>query len=184
MSKRFKKDSLNFDYLSRTFSYDEVIGELYWSDTRPQEDFKSKESYTRYLKHKAGKVAGNLREVTENLVYRYVSIHEIRIYAHHIVWYLKHKRWPFPMIDHIDGNGLNNKMENLRECISEENQKNTRMYKSNSSGVTGVSWREDRAGFVAYIGNKSLGQKLDLLEACCRRKSAELNEGYSERTGK
>lgn len=184
MTKRFKKDSLDFNYLNKTFKYDETTGELYWSETRPSEDFKNKESHTRYLRHKVGKVAGNLRKVTENLTYRYVSIHDIRIYAHHIIWYLKRGRWPFPMIDHIDGNGLNNRVENLRECDSEDNQKNTKMYLNNSSGVTGVSWREDRDGFVCYIGNKFLGQRLDLFEACCRRKAAELSEGYSERNGK
>lgn len=42
-------------------------------------------------------------------------------------------------IDHADGNKLNNKRSNLRQCSQAENARNTKLAKNNSSGFKGVS---------------------------------------------
>lgn len=42
-------------------------------------------------------------------------------------------------IDHVDGNKLNNKRCNLRQCSQAENSRNTKLAKNNSSGFKGVS---------------------------------------------
>ena len=185
MSNKFKKERFTLDYIKQTFEYDPSAGVVLWATSRPDSDFKNRGSHVRFLRHKAGKIAGVQRKVTDNLVYQYINVHDTHIYAHHIAWFIVYGRWPYPMLDHIDGNGLNNRIDNLVECVSRENQKNTKMYKSNKSGVTGVTWQGDsRIGFTAYIGHKNLGSSLDLFEACCRRKSAEIAHGYSERNGK
>lgn len=181
---KHKKERFSLEYVRKCFNYEPDTGILRWSEERPKEDFKSKESYTRYLKHKVGTIAGSPRKVTENLTYQYLSIHSTHIYAHHIVWFLEHGKWPDPMLDHIDGDGSNNRLSNLRECVSKDNQKNTKKYKSNSSGVTGVSWAGGRKYFTAYIGQDNLGCCLTLFEACCRRKAEEIKRNYSERNGK
>jgi len=46
-------------------------------------------------------------------------------------------------IDHIDGNALNNKIENLRLVTRAINQRNVKKKKSNSSGFSGV-WFEEK----------------------------------------
>lgn len=43
-------------------------------------------------------------------------------------------------VDHIDGNGFNNKIENLRECTISINNRNKKKGRNNSSGVTGVKY--------------------------------------------
>ena len=51
------------------------------------------------------------------------------------------------IVDHIDGNGLNNQRGNLRICSNSENILNVRELQSrNSSGVSGVNWckREEK----------------------------------------
>jgi hypothetical protein len=42
-------------------------------------------------------------------------------------------------IDHINGNGLDNRRENIRVCTLAENNRNRRSYKNNRIGFKGVS---------------------------------------------
>src|SRR4051812_15297424 len=44
------------------------------------------------------------------------------------------------VIDHVDGNGLNNQKNNLRSCTQSENTKNARKYAFASSIYKGVSF--------------------------------------------
>ena len=45
-------------------------------------------------------------------------------------------------IDHIDGNTLNNKIENLRECTLEQNSWNSKISKANTSNFKNVNWHK------------------------------------------
>ena len=50
-----------------------------------------------------------------------------KVYAediHRLVWALCKARWPVGTIDHINGNPLDNHIENLRECSLSENRCN------------------------------------------------------------
>ena len=46
------------------------------------------------------------------------------------------------LIDHIDGNPLNNTRPNLRECSNAENLMNKGKYANNKSGYKGVIWHK------------------------------------------
>lgn len=54
-------------------------------------------------------------------------------------------------IDHINGNGLDNRRENLRLATARENAANSRMYRTNTSGYRGVHWNKERRKWVASI---------------------------------
>lgn len=57
--------------------------------------------------------------------------------------------------DHIDGDGLNNQRDNLRLASRSEQQANTRVYNTNTSGYRGVSLNKRTGKYVAYVGHGS-----------------------------
>lgn len=59
------------------------------------------------------------------------------------------------VVDHIDGNTLNNTKRNLRICTQLENQKNrNNLNKNNTSGFRGVSWDKARNKWTAQLSLK------------------------------
>jgi hypothetical protein len=61
-----------------------------------------------------------------------------KYYAIHKLVYLLHKGILPKYVDHIDGNKLNNNIENLREATATQNAQNRKIHKNNTSGVKGV----------------------------------------------
>lgn len=55
------------------------------------------------------------------------------------------------IIDHLDGNGLNNTKKNLRRCSQQENIRNSRKRRGTSSRYKGVSWDKREKKWSAYI---------------------------------
>ena len=54
-------------------------------------------------------------------------------------------------VDHIDGNSLNNKIENLREANRSENVCNIGIKKTNTSGYKGVHWDKARNKWMVTV---------------------------------
>lgn len=55
------------------------------------------------------------------------------------------------MVDHEDGNGLNNQRSNLRLATGVENSRNRRIRRDNVSGFKGVCWHKATARWVSQI---------------------------------
>lgn len=69
----------------------------------------------------------------------------------HMHWYIL-RLPPGLVIDHINGNRLDNRKENLRVCTKADNNKNRRLVKVNaSSQFKGVTWRAHARAWKAYI---------------------------------
>jgi len=75
--------------------------------------------------------------------YRKVKFDKQQFYTHQIVFLLAHGYIP-QYIDHVDGNGLNNRVENLRPCTKSENCYNSAIPKTNKSGVKNVEWSKQK----------------------------------------
>lgn len=78
-----------------------------------------------------------------------------RVYkAHRLAWLYMNGSLP-EMIDHINGNRADNRMENLRVCDRFSNMWNMKKSVRNSSGVKGVSWNNQLSKWKAQITIKN-----------------------------
>jgi len=60
-------------------------------------------------------------------------------------------RDPQTLADHVNGNGLDNRRDNLRACTHSENTRNCSRNSWNKSGFKGVSWCKSSGKYRAYI---------------------------------
>lgn len=83
---------------------------------------------------------------------------------------MHHKILP-EVVDHIDRDKLNNKIENLRAATHSENHLNCTIHSSNSSGYRGVCYQKNRGDkpWRAYLKEKSLGYFSTAIEAAKAR---------------
>ena len=86
----------------------------------------------------AGKAAGT---ISTSHGYRNLHVEGKLYLAHRMIYLYCHGYLP-PVIDHIDTDKLNNRIENLRPATMEQNGYNSRMGKNNTSGIKGVSWHK------------------------------------------
>lgn len=93
------------------------------------------------------------------------------------------------VVDHINGNPLDNRKSNLRVCSQAENTRNARLRTNNKTGVRGVYWDKCRELWAAKISanNKTitLGRFATIEEATYARRSAEnrIHGGFSALEG-
>ena len=103
------------------------------------------------------------------------EINSVTYYIHRLV-FLYHNGYMPKAIDHIDGNPLNNKIENLRACSQAENMQNYKKPKTNTSGIKNVSWasRQKKWHVRVKSGNKDchIGFFDSKFEAACAAYSA------------
>ena len=117
------------DYLKQLFTYKD--GDLLWRGHRKGAKWNA--------------VAGTVNSNG----YRRVSVDYKLYYVHQLIYFFHHGYIP-KKIDHIDGDRLNNKIENLREVTDSENMQNARKRTDNSTGFKGVSLTRNKR-FRAYI---------------------------------
>ena len=81
------------------------------------------------------------------------------------------------IVDHINHNPLDNRKSNLRICTNQENIFNSKIAKTNKSGVKGVYWDTSRNKWHAQIcidnKTKDLGRFTNIEDAIKVRKESE-----------
>lgn len=93
-----------------------------------------------WVSKKVGDHAGTFDRTTG---YWKTSVNGKSFLVHRIIWSLFNGEIPAGMvIDHIDRNPENNKIDNLRLVTAIINSRNSSMYSTNSSGTTGVCYWE------------------------------------------
>lgn len=132
-----------------------------------------------WIKRTSNRISvGDVAGVVDKHGYLVVRFKNKLYKSHRICFYLFYKRWPEKFIDHIDGNKLNNRIENLRDVSRTVNNRNHGLFNTNHSGKTGVSFCLYHNKWVSYIDvngkRKNLGYSKDFNTAIKKRKDAEI----------
>lgn len=168
---------IDVNYLNELLYYNEDEGRLYWKERPYSKCFNS-----RYANKPFGTVGVR--------GYYVGSVDNRNYYEHRIIavmfGILKDISSNF-QIDHIDGNPLNNKLENLRAVTHSGNGKNQKMNINNTTGRTGV-WVTPSGKYSAEIVSEGVKYKLGtfetLEEASDARLKAEMKHGFHENHGR
>ncbi len=116
--------------------------------------------------------------------YRSFVLNHKRYYTHRVAWEMVNGPIPDGLcIDHIDGNGLNNQLSNLRVTTLSLNQRNRCIPKNSRTGVIGVV-HHTRGGFSVYCVGKYVGYFKSFDDAVSARKNAEKLNQYHENNGR
>lgn len=67
------------------------------------------------------------------------------------------------MVDHIDGDGLNNRWDNIRAVTQLQNNHNRRIDKSSTTDIKGISWYDNKKTGTGYLARISINYK----RICC-----------------
>lgn len=128
------------DELKSILRYEPETGLFYW-----------RVSYSRAVK--IGSVAGTRWKSPKNRVtYLRIQIKGKVYRAHRLAFLYKTGKIP-KIIDHDDGDGLNNAWNNLKDATNEQNLHNAKISSTNTSGVKGVYWNKREGKWYARVAH-------------------------------
>lgn len=99
---------------------------------------------------KVGQRAGTLVKTARGGPRRNIKVLGRLYKEHHLAWLYVHGVWP-EMLDHKDGNGTHNWIENLRPCTLGQNNANRKLDRRSNSGYKGVVLHKVSGRWRAYI---------------------------------
>jgi hypothetical protein len=101
---------------------------------------------------RAGKLAGSV----SSHGYLIIKLGRKQYRANRLAWFLTHGEWPGGEVDHIDGDPLNNRLNNLRVVDRAGNSQNRRKaHRDNASGLLGATWNKQHKRWQAkLVANK------------------------------
>lgn len=153
--------------LHEMFNYSPDTGILVWK--------------AKFPRRKIGDAVGYVFRNHGGKKYLRVRINNRQYLVHRIIYTFIHGKI-LHEIDHIDGDGMNNKKSNLRDVQHKENQKNKRLYSKNVTGVHNVSidHRNGHYRSAIAVNHKRfrLGSFVEIWDAICAKKSAENKHGF------
>ena len=130
----------------RLFEYKD--GLLFWKE-RPKYSRKPKGDM------QAGTASGH--------GYKKITFNQKQFYVHQLIFLMQHGYIP-DLIDHIDGDTNNNKVENLRVSNHSFNACNSKTRSDNTSGHKGVVWSKACQKWMARVQFQNKSKHLGVFE--------------------
>jgi len=127
----------DLDILNHYFHYSHETGELKWKNPSSK-------------KTRTGNIAGSKGSDG----YIVVNLHKIHYPVHRIIWKMTTKSDPERLIDHINGDRSDNRIENLREAEFWQNLCNRGKNKNNTSGIKNICFDKNKGLWFGSLGKK------------------------------
>ena len=98
-----------------------------------------------------------------------------KIYRNHRLIFLMIYGYLPKVVDHINGNISDNRIENLRQATYSQNSMNAKLSLSNVSGIKGVSWASKQNKWLASIKINCKSKHVGYYENIEQAKNAVIN---------
>jgi len=132
---------------------------------------------------KVGEIAGSL----DKNKYILISIDGIVYKAHHLAILYMTGKYPTIECDHKNGIRDDNRFKNIQECGRQINMMNKKIYKNNSSKISGVHWSNRESKWISRIQTKGkrifLGSFENIEDAKNAKRNAEKKYNFGENHG-
>lgn len=173
---------IEIEKLRIAINYDPITGLCAWRN-RPIEHFYRRQDWITWNKRMAGKRVGAIANIHGQDVMVF-SFGGKNMRLHRAIWAITYDEWP-NIIDHINGNPLDNRLENLRNTDLLGNARNQR--KRDGKGFpSGITMRSGnyRVRVRARNKNHNIGTFADFEIALEARDFAMELAGYAPHHGK
>ncbi len=163
LTQEILRERLHYDLLSGVFTWREDIALV-----------------------KKGDIAGGPFHVSGKS-YISIGINRKKYQAHRLAFLYVLSEFPENQVDHINGNGLDNRWINLRKADSKKNAMNRRLPANNTSKIIGVYFQKKENIWTAQVKinqkNIYLGCFKNKDDAVKARKKAEIKYGFHPNHG-
>lgn len=166
MKLKKKQKKISPSILRNLLEYNSHTGSLFWKKRPDNKTFNK-----RFSQKEAGTIAVFPKT---NSTYRLVTIYKKTYYAHHIIFAIVNDFYPSDvnmLIDHEDGDSLNNRLSNLRLATNRQNLFNRKLNKNNKSGKRGIFFNKRTNKYIAFLSHTYLGSFNSLEEGAIKRES-------------
>lgn len=122
------------------------------SELKQYLDYNPETGLFTWIKKKAAwQKAGSLAGTVHHEGYVVIGFNYKAYPAHRLAWLFVHGSFPKTELDHINRIRTDNRMSNLREVTTQQNQFNLTKRKKTTSKYIGVSWNTRLQKYVAQI---------------------------------
>ena len=171
-------------FIKEVIDYNPDTGEAWWKERPGNNKFNSTKAGKKIIvKPSSGGAPRHQIGFND-------GVNRKKIYYSRVVWCWIYGEWPDQdkVVDHIDGDYMNNRKNNLRLVTRAENSRNLKKAVNNSSGHSGVSWHKPMKKWIAKISVNGkeiwLGSFDNKEDAIIVRKKAEIEHGYHKNHGR